>query len=151
VGTKPHTSYRNPGDMFTWRRPTPAADACHLLLKLFVHALLYCLFCIGYCIWFCIAQIYKLRMLIAAALARRRNAPNTLPTIRKRALTIPLHHPATLSLMSRVKQKTAQQTNTCLYSKLPSEIRQQIFEPAICGDGNVLHVFREGKRMGVWP
>jgi hypothetical protein len=94
VGTKPHTSYRNPGDMFTWRRPT-AADA-----------LLYSLFCISHCIWFCIAQIYKLRKFTAAALGRRRNAPNTLPTTRKRAFTIPLHHPATLSLMSHVKQKT---------------------------------------------
>ncbi|KAE9378317.1 hypothetical protein N431DRAFT_366763 [Stipitochalara longipes BDJ] len=136
--------------MFTWRRPTSVVDACHLLFGFFKHALLCSLFYTIVPILFCTAQIYKLHTVIGTTLARRRYAPNKLPTTRKRALTIPLHRPATLSLLSRVKQKTVQQTNSCLYSKLPSEIRQQIFELAICGDGNVLHVFREGKKIGVW-
>ncbi len=136
--------------MFTWRRPTSVVDACHLLVKLTKHALLGCLFYTGYAIWFCLVKANQLREHIALALLIRKHTPNKLPTRRKRALTIPLSQPGALSFLSRVKQKTVSQTNSYLYSKLPTEIRQQIFELVICGDGTVLHVFQEGKKIGVW-
>lgn len=138
-----------PGEMFTWRRPISVKDAFLLFFGLqyvLAAGIIYTVRLACYCFM----QMFWLGMYVTVALMLWKNAPKKLPFTRKRALTIPLPRPAALSLLSRGKQKTIQQTNSYLYSKLPFEVRRQIFELAICGDGNVLHVSRDLNKMRVW-
>lgn len=73
-----------------------------------------------------------------------------LPTKRKRALTAPLVAPSVIGLLPFYRQKSVVQGNSALCTKIPFEVRERIFEYAILGEGNVVHVSRDGRKFVMW-
>ena len=97
--------------------------------------------------------------------AHKRNAPRPLPEPRKRALTAPLplpegyHHDGDnakqghkcgLKCQMRVygMQRTFDQTQSPLFSRLPAEVRRLIYIDVFGGENSVVHVVRKYQRLG---
>lgn len=78
----------------------------------------------------------------------RQEAPIPLPS-RRRALTLPLPPcPARSGRPSRTRQTTADQLQSVLYGRFPAEIREMIYEYALC-DFTHIHLFRRrDNRLG---
>lgn len=78
----------------------------------------------------------------------RQEAPIPLPS-RRRALTLPsLPCPAGSGRPERTRQTTADQSQSVLYGRFPAEIREMIYEYALC-DFTHIHLFRrQDNRLG---
>jgi hypothetical protein len=86
---------------------------------------------------------------------RQSYAPDSMPPIRERELSIPLEHPVPVrESQSRLKvkkptivtQQTRPQLNSIFLQKLPLEVRLLIYEH--CIGGELLHIVREPGRLG---
>ncbi|KAL8725490.1 MAG: hypothetical protein Q9166_007310 [cf. Caloplaca sp. 2 TL-2023] len=76
-----------------------------------------------------------------------KEAPQSLPVIRKRALTIPLAKGNT-HFWER-KQKTSDQLQSLFFGRLPLEVRDLVYRFYLTPDGLPLHLFRRtDKRLG---
>jgi hypothetical protein len=80
------------------------------------------------------------------AITGKKRSPDSLTDLR-RALTLPLPIEEDEELVPCTpKQTTIEQVNSKLCTMLPYEVRSLIFEFAVAGDENVVHVFKNGKK-----
>jgi hypothetical protein len=83
------------------------------------------------------------------------DAPIPLPSIRKRALTIPLplinsSHSISYNIR-RSRQRTDNQTISLFLTKLPFDIRLIIYEEVLAGgDRRLVHILKKHRRLGHW-
>ena len=83
-------------------------------------------------------------------LKRRNPKAGQLLGIRRRTLTLLLLEKGSGDALWNFHQKTVQQSNSGLCTKLPFEVRSLIFELVIADESNVVHVYKKSKRMGHW-
>ena len=78
---------------------------------------------------------------------RKHGPPLPLPVQRKRALTLPIPpETETKDLFGRPRQKTYDQSQSALFSKLPAEVRTMIYKEVLCGPVPVIHIVTKRKR-----
>lgn len=78
---------------------------------------------------------------------RKHGPPFPLPVQRKRALTLPISPDAdSKDLFGRPKQKTYDQSQSALFSKLPAEVRTMIYKEVLCGPVPIVHIVTKRKR-----
>jgi len=141
--------------VISWSRPTSILDALRQVYLNLSSCCVFILLCIG--TFFYDHVIQNFRKCLHAPETRflthqrpkilrpKKDASIPLNTMRPRSLTLPLSMEE-----SDTKQRTDDQSQSELLSKLPYEVRSLIFEYAVTGDGNVVHVFKRGKRLGHW-
>jgi hypothetical protein len=83
-------------------------------------------------------------------LKRKDNRDLPLHGMRRRALTLPLPEEESGEAPWDFKQRTVDQSNSGLCTRLPYEVRSLIFELVVAGESNVVHVFKKSKKMGHW-
>lgn len=77
----------------------------------------------------------------------RNEAPKSLPTVRKRSLTLPLSQGRT-GLWQR-KQETADQLQSTLFGQIPLEVRELIYKHYLTPAERCVHIFRRtDQRLG---
>lgn len=78
---------------------------------------------------------------------RKHAPPLPLPVQRKRALTLPIPPDADRKdVFGRPKQKTYDQSQSALFSKLPGEVRAMIYREVLCGPVPIVHIVKKGRR-----
>ena len=78
---------------------------------------------------------------------RKHAPPLPLPVQRKRALTWPIPPDAdSKDIFGRPKQKTCDQSQSVLFSKLPAEVRTMIYKEVLCGPVPIVHIVKKRKR-----
>ena len=78
---------------------------------------------------------------------RKHGPPLPLPVQRKRALTLPIPPDAdNKNLFGRPRQKTYDQSQSALFSKLPGEVRTMIYKEVLCGPVPIVHIVTKRKR-----
>ena len=78
---------------------------------------------------------------------RKHGPPIPLPVQRKRALTLPIPPDAdNKNLLGRQKQKTYDQSQSTLFSKLPGEVRTMIYREVLCGPVPIVHIVTKRNR-----